>query len=291
MSDSDPNLPLPEDAAAPVEPAVTPAPESAPAPTPVSLVADDLRVPWTWVDVLIFIIFSVGSMVVIEYAMQTFVLTSGRVTLKELPAFIASNTVYVAVRQFFWFLMLLGFLYYTLRPRRTGTFWHTVGWQRPCTGAFSRLTFYPVCLFAGAVLAIVIATASGLMAPKHPLPIQAYFLDRQSIYLMSVMAVLVAPITEETVFRGFLYPVFARTLGVSGGIALTGILFGLLHAQQLWGGWWQISLLVLVGLIFTSVRARSGSVIPCYLFHLGYNAIQFVGFLFSDQFHKLPLVR
>jgi membrane protease YdiL (CAAX protease family) len=63
------------------------------------------------------------------------------------------------------------------------------------------------------------------MAPKQPLPIQQFFLDRQSIYLMAILAVLVAPIVEETVFRGFLYPVFARTLGISGGIALTGILF------------------------------------------------------------------
>jgi membrane protease YdiL (CAAX protease family) len=64
-----------------------------------------------------------------------------------------------------------------------------------------------------------------------------------------------------------------------------------MHAQQLWGGWWQISLLVLVGLVFTTVRARSGSVIPSYLFHLGYNAIQFVGFFFSQQFHNLPLIK
>jgi hypothetical protein len=199
--------------------------------------------------------------------------------------------VYVSVRQFLWFLMLLGFLFYTLRPRRTTPFWHTIGWQRPRTGAFSRLTFYPACLFAGAALAVLIATASGLMAPKQPLPIQAYFLSKQSIYLMSVMAVLIAPIAEETIFRGFLYPVLARTLGIPGGIALTGILFGFMHAQQLWGGWWQIALLVLVGLIFTAVRARSGSVIPCYLFHLGYNAIQFVGFFLSEQFHKLPLVQ
>ncbi len=292
MSDSDPIVPVPAgDAFAPVEPASSSAPDAAPPPVPVPLIPEDLRVPWTWTDVFIFLIFSVGGMVVLEYAMQSFMLTSGRVALKDLRVFIATNTVYVSVRQFLWFMMLLGFLFYTLRPRRAGSFWSTIGWQRPHTGAFHRFTFYPVCIFAGAVLAILIATASGLFAPKVPLPIQQYFQDRQSIYLMSVMAVLVAPIVEETIFRGFLYPVFARTLGIAGGIVLTGTLFGLMHAQQLWGGWWQISLLILVGLVFTSVRARSGSVIPCYLFHLGYNAIQFVGFFFSQQFHNLPLVR
>jgi membrane protease YdiL (CAAX protease family) len=290
MTDSDPIVPVPAgDAFAPVEPASASAPETAP--PPVALIPEDLRVPWTWTDVFIFLVFAVGGMVVLEYALQSFVLSSGRVSFKDLPAFVTSNTPYVSVRQFLWFMMLLGFLMYSLRLRRTGSFWNTIGWRRPRTGAFSRITFYPVCLFAGALLAIVIATASGLFAPKQPLPIQQYFLDRQSIYLMSVMAILVAPIVEETIFRGFLYPVFARTLGIGGGIVLTGTLFGLMHAQQLWGGWWQIGLLVLVGLVFTSVRARAGSVVPSYLFHLGYNAIQFVGFFLSQQFHNLPLVK
>ncbi len=282
MSDADPNLPLPEsDAAAPA-----PAPPSA----PVSLLPEDLRVPWNWTDVLIFLCFSVGILVVLEYTMQTFLLTTGRVTLKNLPAF-TSSTVYVAVRQFLWFMLLLVFLAFTLRPRRDAPFWDTIGWRPPSIGELSRVTFYPLCLFGGAVLAIVIATASNFMAPKGPLPIQQFFLDQQSIYLMAVMAVLVAPIAEETVFRGFLYPVFGRSLGIPGGVLLTGILFGLMHAQQLWGGWAQIGLLVLVGVIFTFVRARTRSVIPCYLLHFGYNAIQFVGFFFSDQFHKLPLIR
>jgi hypothetical protein len=44
------------------------------------------------------------------------------------------------------------------------------------------------------------------------------------------MSVLVAPLVEETVFRGFLYPVIARRLGIAAGIAITGTLFGLMHA-------------------------------------------------------------
>ncbi|MCL5286385.1 MAG: CPBP family intramembrane metalloprotease [Acidobacteria bacterium] len=285
MSDADPNLPLPESAAAPGEPA------PAPQPAPATLPPEDLRVPWTWMDVLIFIIFSLGIMVVLEYTLQTILLSTGRVKMHELSAFVSTSTVYVSVRQFLWFTLMLGFLYFTLRPRRPGPFWDTIGWRPPHLGELSRTLFYPLCFFGGAVLAIVIATASTALAPKQPLPIQQFFLDRQSIYLMSVLAVLVAPIVEETVFRGFLYPVFARTLGIPGGVVLTGILFGLMHAQQLWGGWWQIALLVLVGLIFTTARAQTKSVIPCYLLHLGYNAIQFIGFFFSDQFHNLPLIK
>ncbi|MBI3662802.1 MAG: CPBP family intramembrane metalloprotease [Acidobacteria bacterium] len=266
--------------------------EPPPAPAPLGpALPDDLRVPWNWTDVLIFIVFSLGVMVVLEYTMQTVMLTTGRVKMHDLPAFLSTSTVYVAVRQALWFASLLVFLFFTLRPRRAAPFWDTVGWCPPQVGVLSRVTFYPLCLVAGAALALVIAFASNLMAPKEPLPIQAFFHDRQSIYLMAVMAVLVAPIVEETVFRGFLYPVFARSLGMGGGIALTGIFFGLMHAQQLWGGWAQIALLVVVGVLFTLARARTGSVITSYLLHFGYNAIQFIGFFFSDQFHRLPLIR
>jgi membrane protease YdiL (CAAX protease family) len=292
MSDNDSQLPpLEGESASPAEPAQAPAPEVAPAPAPASTLPDDLRVPWSWMDVFIFVIFSMGLIVVLEYSLQTILLTSGRVKLKDMAAFISGNSVYVSVRQFLWFMSMLGFLFFTLRPRREGPFWETVGWREPRTGSLARSTFYPLCFLGGSVLAIFVGVASSFFAPKHALPIQQLFLDKQSIYLIATLAVFVAPIVEETIFRGFLYPVFARTLGVSVGILLAGTLFGLMHAQQLWGGWAQIGLLVLVGVIFTAMRARSGSVIPCFLLHLGYNAIQFVGFFFSAAFHKLPLVK
>jgi membrane protease YdiL (CAAX protease family) len=91
--------------------------------------------------------------------------------------------------------------------------------------------------------------------------------------------VLVAPLVEETVFRGFLYPVIARRLGIAAGVAITGTLFGLMHAAQLWGGWGQIALLILVGVVLTWVRARTGTVAASYFVHLGYNGLQLAGYL------------
>jgi hypothetical protein len=93
------------------------------------------------------------------------------------------------------------------------------------------------------------------------------------------LGVLVAPLVEETIFRGFLYPVIARRLGIAAGIAVTGTLFGLMHAAQLWGGWGQIALLILVGVVLTWVRARTGTVAASYFVHLGYNGLQLVGYL------------
>jgi len=90
-------------------------------------------------------------------------------------------------------------------------------------------------------------------------------------------------------FRGFLYPVLARKFGKPAGVLVVGTLFGLLHAAQLWGGWGQIFLLVLVGVFFTYVRARTGSTLASYLLHLGYNGFLLLGFyLATSGLKNLP---
>jgi len=134
-------------------------------------------------------------------------------------------------------------------------------------------------LAGGAVLAIVISFAGGFFNSKTTLPIEELLKARVSILLFGVLGVLVAPLVEETIFRGFLYPVIARRLGVAAGVAVTGTLFGLMHAAQLWGGWGQIALLILVGVVLTWVRARTGTVAASYFVHLGYNGLQLVGYL------------
>jgi membrane protease YdiL (CAAX protease family) len=97
------------------------------------------------------------------------------------------------------------------------------------------------------------------------------------------MAVLVAPVIEETIFRGYIYPVVARSFGVGAGILATGTLFGLLHAPQLWGGWMQIALLVIVGIVFTYVRAVTKTVLASYLFHVSYNSFVSLAFLIGTH--------
>jgi len=95
------------------------------------------------------------------------------------------------------------------------------------------------------------------------------------------LGILVAPVLEETLFRGCIYPVIARTLGIPAGIVLTGALFGLAHSLQLAGAWRQVALLSAVGIIFTYIRARAGTVVASYFVHLGYNTLLFAVFYFA----------
>ncbi|MGH9701162.1 MAG: CPBP family glutamic-type intramembrane protease, partial [Candidatus Acidiferrales bacterium] len=78
--------------------------------------------------------------------------------------------------------------------------------------------------------------------------------------------------------------------GVTASVIVTGTIFGLLHAAQLWGGWGQIALLVVVGIIFTYVRAVSRTVLASYLLHVGYNSFLFIAYaVASHGFRHLPL--
>jgi CAAX protease family protein len=81
--------------------------------------------------------------------------------------------------------------------------------------------------------------------------------------------VVIAPIAEEIVFRGFLYRGWAHSpLGMTGAIALTSVLFGLLHIQYTWIG---IVFCALSGLLFGWARWRSGTTTLPILLHVLFN--------------------
>jgi hypothetical protein len=51
------------------------------------------------------------------------------------------------------------------------------------------------------------------------------------------------------------------------------VLFGLMHGAQLGWSWGIVGLLIVVGIIFTSARAQTGTVLASFLLHLGYNSM------------------
>ncbi len=53
---------------------------------------------------------------------------------------------------------------------------------------------------------------SRLLPIPKSLPMDQFFQNRQGAYLMMIFGVAVAPLAEEMLFRGFLYPVLDRWL-------------------------------------------------------------------------------
>jgi membrane protease YdiL (CAAX protease family) len=258
------------------------APEHVPepnAPDPNANVPEDLRVPWSWLHVIFFVFFAFGSLMAISIGLMGYFAGARHMKMPAVQTLLTTNTPVVIVQQLLFFGALLFFLYVTIGVLRQVPFWRTLGW-RPFgqRWASPRLWF-----FTGCVLALGVGIASSRLHPTGPMPIQELFKDRTGTLLVMAFAVLVAPLVEETIFRGYLYPIFARSFGVSAGVLLTGILFGLLHGTQLGWTWGYVGLLTTVGIIFTLVRAQTGTVYASYLCHLGYNFMLFLGSAVSTK--------
>ena len=173
------------------------------------------------------------------------------------------------VIQFFWWLLVFGYIYVVVTSKYDLPFGPAIGWK-PLHRAPA---FY---LLSGVALAAAVAGISTLIPrPGTTIPMEALLQDQLSIILMSLFGVIIAPAAEEVVFRGFLYPVFESKHGVVTAIILTSLPFAVLHGPQYGWQWQNLSLLFGVAIVFGTIRARTGSVISSTLVHVAYNATLF----------------
>ena len=111
--------------------------------------------------------------------------------------------------------------------------------------------------------------------------------------MLAGFGIFVAPFMEEFFFRGFLYPVLARRMGLLWAVVLTAVGFMSIHASQLAESWGPLLVLFLVGSVLTLVRAFKQSVAASVLVHMGYNGTLFIMLYVATQgFHHLePVTR
>lgn len=272
---SGPALPPPPDGSPPPESAVPP-----PQPVPPAL-PEDLRTSWGVLDLLGFAVFSVAMLLLLTNVLAAVAVEKFGVPPERIAQFTTTDAGFIVCRQVLWFFFLLLYLYAQIRRRSAEPFWRALGWRGLRFGQVAVPLLVLILLLAGSALAIAADAASAFYTTEKQLPIQALFSERRSVLYLMAYGLLLAPLAEETLFRGFIYPVLARKFGVFAGITVTGVLFGLVHAPQLWGGWGQIATLVAVGMALTAVRAGLRSVAASYLLHLGYNGFLFGGFWFA----------
>lgn len=87
--------------------------------------------------------------------------------------------------------------------------------------------------------------------------------------------VLLAPVLEELVFRGYLFKAWRHSwLGASGTILLTSVLFVLLHTGQY--SWIVMGQLFVFAVILGLAREKTGSVLTSWLLHMLNNLIAVV---------------
>jgi uncharacterized protein len=273
-----------------IQPASNGEPASAPnltepalPPRPGVLVPEDLRVPWGGIDVLLFVVFGFVGLLIVGMIVAGITMVGFGVPMRDLaPASTSpAKSAILVLSQAVWSVLVLVYFFTLVRVRTESPFWRTMGWRGLPLRALPPGVSAVVCLGGGALLAVLVSIVGRVFGPSNELPIEQLFRSRPAVMLLMGFGILVAPVVEETLFRGFLYPVIARRFGIAAGVIITGAFFGAMHAQQLWGGWGQIVLLILVGILLTWVRARTGTVAASYLVHLGYNALLFLGFFMA----------
>lgn len=92
-----------------------------------------------------------------------------------------------------------------------------------------------------------------------------------AVALLFLMAVIMAPLLEEALFRGVLLPALRRRLRFVPAALLVTVLFTALHAVQTSGYWPPLLVIALVGYLLAYLREASGSLWPPILFHMGFN--------------------
>ena len=233
---------------------------------------------WSGWDVLIVAVLTVASIVLCTAALALGThWLAPRVNMNSVAAEITIAAQLLA------YLGIALFMIAMVEGKYHVRFWQAIRWNWPRSG-------YKFVGLGVALLLMIDVTANFLPMPKNT-PFDQFFLKPRDAIVMSVFAVTLGPLMEELFFRGLLYPVLVRWLGVFWGIVLTALPFGLLHMFQYGYSWAVVLLIFLMGTVCTIVRWKTESVAASFLVHVGYNGTEmFMLMLATDGFRHMEKV-
>ena len=162
------------------------------------------------------------------------------------------------------YVVLIVSVWYRL-PLRDG-----LTWTKPAGPARSYIRTGVLLGFASLLASIAMGDA-GQQSPMREL-----FADREHLWILAAFGVLVAPVLEEVVFRGFLFAAFERAHGPWVALVVTSGLFATLHGAQYGWQWQRLVVLAAIGSVLGGVRMRSGSTKASTIVHAAYNGLLFL---------------
>ena len=130
-----------------------------------------------------------------------------RVTLMVAPKLLSSDAARTLVFQSFMYVFLVGSLYLVIVWRYGSPFWSALGWTFEIPYGWLLMAEGPLLTILLSVLGVL------LRAPSDSSQIEVLIKSRASLAAVMLFGVVLAPIFEEMLFRGFLLPLVARSLG------------------------------------------------------------------------------
>jgi uncharacterized protein len=164
----------------------------------------------------------------------------------------------------------------TLARFRGGNAWRDlIGWQ-PWSILRASRTFW---FIAGA--ALIYALAANILVGTFYPPSKDWFTvpeESLSALLLFILAVLFAPLTEELLFRGWIYTSLRASFGFWAALLISAALFAAAHYESS-----HIYALAVfpIGLALGALRETAGSLKASISFHAFYNAIAYALALFD----------
>lgn len=96
---------------------------------------------------------------------------------------------------------------------------------------------------------------------------------RQDAGVITALALVLvaAPLAEEMLFRGLLYPLLRRRAGILASVLITAAVFALMHGNLV-----QFASVLPLAVLLALVYERTRTVWPCVLMHLAFNLVAMV---------------
>jgi membrane protease YdiL (CAAX protease family) len=101
------------------------------------------------------------------------------------------------------------------------------------------------------------------------------------------LAVATAPLVEEIIYRGMLYPALQRIIGMGGAIVIVSVMFAGVHVLQYRNNLGVIAVITILSIALTVVRALSDRLLPSVIIHLFFNGLQSL-YLILQPFIEKP---
>lgn len=267
----------------PVQPGAPPEAEAAPMFTGVFAEPPPPRI-WRGRDLAVFLGVAVVWLVVSQVAsLAVYAILRPIAGWHVSTADMAQNAIFAVVAQVIYYGPLLLYMYILISVQYRLPFWEGICWRWPGGRQAGRI------FLAGIVLAIGLLIVEIWLPQNKQFPLEKLFSSPAAAYTLAIFSVTVAPFMEEMIFRGLLFAFFERMAGTAFALVLTALLFALIHVPEYWGAWSGVALILVVGLVCSTARALTGSVVPGVILHVAYNGtlmcLLLVG---SHHFTKLP---
>lgn len=171
-----------------------------------------------------------------------------------------------------------------------------IAWGLRATGESPR-PFFTIRPFAPALLPAIVTTTLGLAVVLSEtdnligelLRLLPGFQDYSHLLKLReyplgafLLLVIIAPLTEEYLFRGMMLRGLLTRQSPAAAVWITALLFGLVHANLP-----QLFLGVVIGAVFGWWYVRTRSLGPCLIGHALFNSVACVAIQFPDSFSPL----